>query len=165
METCGQQKKVASRPQLLLGIINIQNLFWRYAEINRFWMGGTKFPFYESGQEEIGPGLLTTQLWRMSLSKCSLWFGCHSVVQILASQFEFVDTPNPSWSQLSNGVSCLSWWFAIFMTNNGFRSKNGGKRFFLAAVKLHCPTSENKFSHNQQTRYVYPRLFYNHLHC
>ena len=26
-------------------------------------MGGTTFLFYESGQEEIGPGLLTTQLW------------------------------------------------------------------------------------------------------
>ena len=25
-------------------------------------MGWTKFPFYESGQEEIGPGLLTTQM-------------------------------------------------------------------------------------------------------
>ena len=26
-------------------------------------MGWTKFPFYESGQEDIGPGLLTTQMW------------------------------------------------------------------------------------------------------
>ena len=48
---------------LIFFFIKILNKFWRYAELNRFWVGGTKFPFYESGQEEIGPGLLTTQLW------------------------------------------------------------------------------------------------------
>ena len=36
METCGQQEKVASRPQVLLGIfLKIQNYFWRYAKINK----------------------------------------------------------------------------------------------------------------------------------
>ena len=89
----------------------------------------------------------------MRLSKCSPWFGGHSVVKILAQYFECDDTPNPgskkpSWSQLSDGVSCLSWWFIIFMAKNGFVSRNGKKGFFLAAVKLHCPTSENKFSNN-----------------
>ena len=29
----------------------------RYAELHRFLVGGTKVPLYESGQEEIGPGL------------------------------------------------------------------------------------------------------------
>ena len=89
----------------------------------------------------------------MSLSKCSPWFGGHSVVKILALWFECDDTPNPgskksSWSQLSDGVSGLSWWFIIFMAKNGFVSRNGKKRFFFAAVILHCPTSENKFSNN-----------------
>ena len=56
----------------------------------------------------------------------------------------------PSWSQLSDGVSCLSWGFVIFMAKNGFVSRNGKKkkRFFFAAVKLHCLTSENKLFHN-----------------
>ena len=56
----------------------------------------------------------------MSLSKCSPWFGSHSVVKVLSSKFEFDYTPNKglnkmSWSKLPDGVSCLSWWFDIFM--------------------------------------------------
>ena len=71
-----------------------------------------------------------------SLSKCSPWFGGHSVVKILAQWFVCDDTPNagpkkPSWSQLSDGVSCLSWWFIIFMSKSGFVSRNGKKGYFL----------------------------------
>ena len=74
--------------------------------------------------------------WHKRLSKCSPWFGGHSVVKILAQWFECDDTPNPgskkpSWSQLSDGVSCLSWWFIIFMAKNCFVSRNGKKRLFL----------------------------------
>ena len=63
MEICGQQEKVASRPHLLLRYlyIKIQNLFGRYAKLTVL-SGWDKIPFYESGQEEIGPGLWTTQL-------------------------------------------------------------------------------------------------------
>ena len=49
-------------------------------------------------------------------------------------------------SQLSDGVSCLSWWFSIFMAKKKCGSRNGGKGV-LAAVKLHCPYSENQISH------------------
>ena len=52
-----------------------------------------------------------------------------------------------SLSQLSDGISCLSWWFAIFMAKIGLCQEMVRKAFF-AAVKLHCLTSENKFSHN-----------------
>ena len=59
METFGQQDKVASSPQAFLWIfLQIQNKFWRYAELNRFWVGWTKFPFYELGQQEWGQGCI-----------------------------------------------------------------------------------------------------------
>ena len=43
MVTYHQQEKVASSPKVLLGIfLQIQNLFLRYAEINRYeWVGVT----------------------------------------------------------------------------------------------------------------------------
>ena len=45
METSGHQEKVASRPQLLLGIfMKILNKFWRYADINRFLCGWHQIP-------------------------------------------------------------------------------------------------------------------------
>ena len=77
----------------------------------------------------------------MSLSKCSPWFGGHSVVKILAQWFECDDTPNPgskkpSWSQLSDGVSCLSWWFIIFMAKNGFVSRNGKNKFIFCCSEI-----------------------------
>ena len=59
METCGQQEKVAAKPKVLLGIfLKIQTLFWRYAELNRFLMGLTKFPFYDLGQQEWSQGCI-----------------------------------------------------------------------------------------------------------
>ena len=37
METCDQQEKVASSPQVLLGIfLQVQNIFLSYAVLNRF---------------------------------------------------------------------------------------------------------------------------------
>ena len=51
----GQQEKVASRPDLLL---RITNLSWRYAELNSFWVGWTKFQLYELGQQEQGQGCI-----------------------------------------------------------------------------------------------------------
>ena len=71
----------------------------------------------------------------MSLSKSSPWFGGHSVVKILASWFEFDDTWNPGskylfWSQLSDGVSCLSWWFNILTAKNFYVKKRWKKDFF-----------------------------------
>ena len=55
IETCGQEGKVASSPQVLLGIFFTNTtFFWRYAELNRFWVGWTKFPLYELGQQERG---------------------------------------------------------------------------------------------------------------
>ena len=56
METCGQKEKIVSRPQLLPS----------NAKFNHFLVGVTKFQFYESGQDEIGPGL-TTHLWFSSM--------------------------------------------------------------------------------------------------
>ena len=56
----------------------------------------------------------------ISLSKCLPWFGGHSAVKNIAIPIDF-DEPKPrpekktSWSQLLDGVSCLSWWIAIFM--------------------------------------------------
>ena len=48
METCGQQEKAASSRQILLEIVlQIENIFSRYAELSRFGVGWTKFPFYE----------------------------------------------------------------------------------------------------------------------
>ena len=48
MVTWNQQEKVASSLQVLLGIIlQIQNIFQSYAELNRLWVGRSKFPFYE----------------------------------------------------------------------------------------------------------------------
>ena len=41
------------------------------------------------------------------------------------------------WSKLSDGVSCLSWWFIIFMAKNVFVSRNGKKRLFLENKSLH----------------------------
>ena len=58
-----------------------------------------------------------------SLSKCSSCFGGHSVVKILASQFEFDDTLNVGpRKQFSNDVSCLSWCFFLCqeMVKKGF---------------------------------------------
>ena len=85
-------------------------------------------------------------LLHMRLSKYSPWFGYHSVVKILDSQFELDDTPNPgskklSWSQLSNGVSCLSWWFDIFVAKVGFVSRNGGKRQWNCIIQLQTTIS------------------------
>ena len=51
MESCGQQKKVASS-------LKIQNKFWRYTELIHFWVGWTKFPFYALGQQELGQGCI-----------------------------------------------------------------------------------------------------------
>ena len=59
--------------------------------------------------------------------------------------------PNPDWTNRLDPrscVSCLSCWFANFMAKNGFVSRNCGKMLLPAAVKLHCWTSENKFSNN-----------------
>ena len=59
METCGHQEKDASSPQVLLEIfLQIQNLFWRYAELNRLRVGWTKFPFYELCQQNWGQGCI-----------------------------------------------------------------------------------------------------------
>ena len=71
----------------------------------------------------------------MSLSKCSPWFGGHSVVKVLSSQFELDDTQNKglnkmSWSQLSDGLSCLSWWFDIFMAKMVWFQETVEKGFF-----------------------------------
>ena len=80
----------------------------------------------------------------MSLSKCSPWFGCHSVVKIPATWFEFDDISNPgsktpSWTQLSHGVSFFVMVVCYFQGKNWFCVKKRWKRLFL---KLHCPTSE-----------------------
>ena len=56
---------------------------------------------------------------------------------------------NLSWPQLSNGVICLSWWFAIFTAKKQKCVKKSRKIFFFAAVLLHCLTSDNKFTRNQ----------------
>ena len=71
----------------------------------------------------------------MSLSKYSRWFESHSVVKILALWFEFDDTPNPgsknlSRSQLLDGVSCLSYGCAIFISKNGLCQEMVKKPFF-----------------------------------
>ena len=55
METCGQQEKVVTRPKVLLNFfLKIQNLMESYAQLNRFWVGWTKFPLYELGQQKRG---------------------------------------------------------------------------------------------------------------
>ena len=90
----------------------------------------------------------------MSQSKCSPWFCGHSVVIILTLQFNFNTTPKPGPKrlclfQISDGVSYLSWWFAIFMANKCFVSRNcEKKKIFLAAGKYHWPTSENHLYNN-----------------
>ena len=75
METCGRQEKVASGCQVLLGIfIQIHNLFWRYAELNRFWVGWTKFPFYELGQQERGQGCIRYKWLKATFKMCATKF-------------------------------------------------------------------------------------------
>ena len=63
METCGQQEKVLSR---YLEFFLIQNSFWRYAELNRFWVGWLKFSFFELKQQERDQGLYKKPMWSMS---------------------------------------------------------------------------------------------------
>ena len=41
------------------------------------------------------------------------------------------------WSQLSDGISCLSWWFIIFMAHNCFVSRNG-KKISLFLLQWNC---------------------------
>ena len=53
-----------------------------------------------------------------------------------------------SWSQFSDGVNCLSRWFSIFMKKKIVSCQETLKKAFWAAVKLHCLTSKNKYSHN-----------------
>ena len=43
--------KITSRPEVLLGILEVR---W----IKPFWVGRTKFPFYELGQQERGQGYI-----------------------------------------------------------------------------------------------------------
>ena len=69
METCGPQQKVVSRAKVLLGIFRkIQNLFLRYAKLNPFWVGWTKFPFYEIGQQERGQGCIRNKCEHRALT-------------------------------------------------------------------------------------------------
>ena len=65
------------------------------------------------------------------------------------------DFKNPSWSQLSDGVSCLSWWFIIFMAKNGFVSRNGKKGFFWH--QLNCTVKLQKTN--------YPIIYFAMVEC
>ena len=45
MGTCDRQEKVSSSPKVLLGnCLQIRNLFWRYTELNRLWVGSSEIP-------------------------------------------------------------------------------------------------------------------------
>ena len=69
METCGQQEKVESNPQVLLEIfLQIQNFFWRYAKLNRFWVGWTKIPILWARPAGTEPELYKIQMCSPNLT-------------------------------------------------------------------------------------------------
>ena len=78
-------------------------------------------------------------------------FSPASIARINKS-YEHDDTQNPvskilSWPQISDGVSCLSWWFAIF-TGYFFVSRCGDKQLCLQQWNYIVKLQKNKFSHN-----------------
>ena len=69
MVTCDQQEKVAPSPKVLLGIfLQIQDLFWRYAELSRLWVGCSKFPFYKQIFVGTPPGFWNSDQLLFSLN-------------------------------------------------------------------------------------------------
>ena len=65
--TCDRQEKVAYSPQVSLeSFLQITNSFRRYSELNRLWVGWSKFPFYELGQQERGQGCIRNKCdWQL----------------------------------------------------------------------------------------------------
>ena len=53
MVTCDQQEKVAYGPKVSLeNFLQIRNSFWRYAELNRLWVGWSEIPFLWELQQD-----------------------------------------------------------------------------------------------------------------
>ena len=51
--TCDRQEKVLSSPKVLLrNFLQIRNSFWRYAEINRLWVGSSEIPILWELQQD-----------------------------------------------------------------------------------------------------------------